>query len=152
MPAGLPKIEVKFSLDTDGILNVKAKELRSGVEQTLIINPKEKLSDEIVEKSLSDSMIYAEQDKEQRSILEAKSEATVLAETTRSFISKNETDLTVEENDKLAEYTSGLEKAIESGTQDEILKASDQLNEYSRPIAERVMNNAIKISLSGKKI
>ncbi len=152
MPAGLPKVEVKFALDTDGILHVSAKELRSGVEQQLRINPKEKLTDQMVEESLSDSIKYAEEDKQNRALLEAQTEAQVLADTTYNFIHKNSERLTAEERECLKLLTQKLESSISQGTKEQILTQSDRLNEYSAPIAERIMNSAIKDSLSGKKI
>ncbi len=152
MPAGLPKVDIKFMLDTDGILHVTAVEQRSGVEQSLVINPKENLSDNDVEKSLQSSIEHAEEDKQSRSLLEVKSEAEIVAQSARSFVDKNKKQLSDSEVSELTGFIQNLENAIATDDRDAILAATDKLNEYSTPIAERVMNAAIKDNLSGKKI
>ncbi len=152
MPAGLPKVEVNFSIDTDGILSVSAKELRSGVSQQIMINPKRDLTDAMVEKSLNESLANAHEDKKSRSLLEAKSEAKVVLDSTRSFVQKNQNLLTSLESESLENKTRALESSLDTDDKNLILNKFDELNEYASPIAERVMNHAIKEALSGKNI
>src|SRR5688572_21152972 len=97
MPAGLPKVEISFLINADGILVVKAKELRSGVEQTIEVKPQYGLTDEEVEKMLLDSVTHAKEDMEARSLAEARTEAELLIATTNTFMGKNRSFLTEEE-------------------------------------------------------
>ncbi|RYZ18812.1 MAG: Fe-S protein assembly chaperone HscA, partial [Chitinophagaceae bacterium] len=97
MPAGLPKVEVSFLINADGILVVKAKELRSGVEQAIEVKPQYGLSDEQVEQMLLDSLQHAKSDIQQRALVEAQTEGRLLIETTRAFLVKNEGFVTPEE-------------------------------------------------------
>jgi molecular chaperone HscA len=93
MPAGLPKIEVTFMLDADGILKVSAKELRSGIEQTIDLKPQYGLTDEELENMLLDSLQNAKDDMNFRALKEATTEAEQLIYTTLRFIEKNENEL-----------------------------------------------------------
>ncbi len=72
MPAGLPKVEVAFLINADGILNVSAKELRSGVEQSIEVKPQYGITDEDVEKMLMESITHAKDDIAARALAEAK--------------------------------------------------------------------------------
>lgn len=89
MPAGLPKVEISFLVNADGILVVKAKELRSGVEQTIEVKPQYGLTDEEVEKMLLDSITHAKEDIQTRALVEAQTEAQQILDTTRMFVEKN---------------------------------------------------------------
>ncbi|MBP8067550.1 MAG: Fe-S protein assembly chaperone HscA, partial [Pedobacter sp.] len=89
MPAGLPKVDINFLLNADGILTVQAIELRSGVKQEIDIVPSYGLSDDTVEKMLIDSIENAKSDVEQRMLIEAKSEGEQLVYTAERFIKKN---------------------------------------------------------------
>src|SRR6185436_7384169 len=75
MPAGLPKVEVSFLVNADGILVVTAKELRSGIEQSIEVKPQYGLTDEEVEAMLMDSMVHAKEDMQKRALVEAQTEA-----------------------------------------------------------------------------
>ncbi len=77
MPAGLPRIEVRFQIDANGILSVSARELRTGVEQTIEVKPSYGLTDEEVERMLIDSFEHAEADFEARLLIEARNEAEI---------------------------------------------------------------------------
>ncbi|MBL7732212.1 MAG: Fe-S protein assembly chaperone HscA, partial [Chitinophagaceae bacterium] len=97
MPAGLPKVEVSFLVNADGILVVKAKELRSGVEQSIEVKPQYGLTDAEVEKMLLDSITHAKEDIQVRALVEAQTEAQQLLETTTVFVTKNRSLLTEKE-------------------------------------------------------
>src|SRR5690606_34613310 len=97
MPAGLPKVDINFLLNADGILTVQAVELRSGVKQEIEITPTYGLTDETVEKMLVDSITHAKSDVEQRMLIEARSEGEQLVYTAERFINKNGQVLTEEE-------------------------------------------------------
>src|SRR5205085_4881073 len=73
MPTGLPKVEVSFLINADGILVVKAKELRSGIEQSIEVRPQYGLTDNEVEYMLLDSITHAKNDMQQRALVKARS-------------------------------------------------------------------------------
>jgi molecular chaperone HscA len=152
MPAGLAKVEVSFLIDADGILIVKAKELRSGVEQSIEVKPQYGLTDEDVEKMLLASISHAKEDMQQRAFVEAQTEGNVLMETTKNFLLKNEDLLQPEEIVATNEALKKLEQLITSGNKDEIHQGIEQLNSISRPYAERVMDKAIAIALKNKPV
>lgn len=152
MPAGLPKVDINFMLNADGILTVQAIELRSGVKQEIDIVPSYGLSDETVEKMLIDSIENAKSDVEQRMLIEAKSEGEQLVYTAERFIKKNGNILNEQELTLTIVIIAELKDALDSGDKDQILKKADELNEFTRPFAERLMDMAVGQAMKGKKI
>ncbi|MGF2413937.1 MAG: Fe-S protein assembly chaperone HscA, partial [Ferruginibacter sp.] len=152
MPAGLPKVEVSFLINTDGILVVKAKELRSGIEQAIQVKPQYELTDEDVEKMLLDSMQNAEKDIAHRALVEAKTEAEQLLETTEKFIQKNITGLTAQELNETSLAMQALQLSLQMEDKNLIQTKTEELNNISRPYAERIMDSAISKSMRGDSI
>lgn len=152
MPAGLPKIEVTFLIDADGILRVTAKELRSGVAQSIDIKPQFGLSDEKVEEMLLESLTHAKEDIANRALVEALTEAEQMLETTEKFIQKNRLLLGEDEISQTRFCMDQLKAAIKTRNKDKIHEATETLNDQSRPYAERVMDSALKAAMRGKKI
>ncbi len=152
MPAGLPKIQVNFMLNADGILKVDAEELRSGVKQEVEVKPQYGLTDEEVERMLKESIENAKEDVEKRMVVEARTEAEQLIYTTERFIDKHHSILSDNELQKTSLYINDLKNTLEENNKDIILKAIDELNDYTRPFAERIMDMAIAEALKGKKI
>jgi molecular chaperone HscA len=152
MPAGLPKVDINFILNADGILTVQAIELRSGVKQEIDVVPSYGLSDDTVEKMLIDSIENAKSDVEQRMLIEARSEGEQLVYTAERFITKNSQILTEAEIKDTNTYILALKEALEKGDKDIILKKADELNEFTRPFAERLMDMAVGQAMKGKSI
>ncbi len=152
MPAGLPKVDINFLLNADGILTVQAIELRSGVKQEIDIVPSYGLSDDTVEKMLIDSIENAKSDVEQRMLIEAKSEGEQLVYTAERFIKKNGNILNEQELTLTIIIIAELKDALDSGDKDRILKKADELNEFTRPFAERLMDMAVGQAMKGKRI
>jgi molecular chaperone HscA len=152
MPAGLPKVEVSFLVNADGIVVVKARELRSGVEQTIEVKPQYGLTDEEVEKMLLDSVTHAKEDMQVRALVEARTEAEQLIATTDSFIKKNKSFLAEEEITATKNAISGLQDVLDSSDKDTIHARIEIVNELSRPYAERLMDKAIAVAMKGKTI
>jgi molecular chaperone HscA len=152
MPAGLPKVAINFMLDADGILQVSAKELRSGVEQTISVKPQYGLTDEQVETMLLDSLNHAEEDMKFRALAEARSEAEQLIYLTERFIEKNNHLLTAEEVEGTKGKIQELKNVLNEEDKDKILSAHDNLNKFTTPFAERTMDDAVKGALKGKNI
>ena len=152
MPAGFPKVEISFLLDADGILKVNATELRSGISQSIDVQPQYGLTDEQVEEMLLASLTHAKDDIHIRALVEATTEATQMLETTERFIHKYAEALTEEEQTATRNHMLLLQQAIDSKDKDRIHKETESLNDVSRPYAERVMEIALKDAMKGKKV
>lgn len=152
MPAGLPKVEVSFLVNADGILLVTAKELRSGLEQSIEVKPQYGLTDVEVEKMLLESITYAKEDIQQRALIEAITEGEQLLETTEKFITKNASQLTQQEIIDTANAMQALQLALTMTDKNLIQQKTEELNEVSRPYAEMSMDKAVSEALKGKNI
>ncbi|MCX6205751.1 MAG: Fe-S protein assembly chaperone HscA [Bacteroidetes bacterium] len=152
MPAGLPKVEVQFLIDADGILVVKAKELRSGTEQSIEVKPQFGLTDEEVENMLMDSITHAKDDMQIRALVEARTEAEQILDVTEKFIGKNQSLLTQQEILDTAAAMQALQMALTMDDKNLIQTKIEELNEVSRPFAERAMDAAVSGALKGKTI
>jgi molecular chaperone HscA len=152
MPAGFPKVEVSFLINADGILVVKARELRSGAEQIIEVKPQYGLTDEEVENRLLDSIAHAGDDIKLRSLVEAKTEGEQIIGTTEKFIQKNTGYLSQGEIYSTNLAIAALQETILNGDKDSILKKIEELNMISKPYAERLMDLAVSKAMSGKKI
>jgi molecular chaperone HscA len=152
MPAGLAKVEISFLINADGILVVKAKELRSGVEQEIEIKPQFGLNDDVVEKMLLDSLTNAKEDIAIRALTEAKTEAEQIIFTTNAFLTKNKIYLTNEELSASQDVIITLQKEMLGVDKNAIQKEIEHLNEITRPFAERVMDIAISEAMKGTKV
>jgi molecular chaperone HscA len=152
MPAGLPKVDVQFLINADGILQVRAKELRTGLTQSIDIKPQYGLTDAEVEQRLMDSITYAKEDIATRALVEAKTEAEQILSVTEKFMSKNIALLSKEELMQTAEAMQALQLAITMEDKNLIQGKTEALNELTRPFAERVMDQAISGALKGKGI
>lgn len=152
MPAGLPKVEVSFLINADGILVVKAKELRSGVEQEIEVKPQYGLTDDEVEKMLLESITHAKDDMQTRALVEARTEGEQILDVTEKFIGKNASLLSKDELTTTASAMQALQLALTMEDKDLIHKKIEELNEISRPFAERAMDAAVSGALKGKTI
>lgn len=152
MPAGMPKVEVGFLINADGILTVSAKELRSGVEQSVEVKPQYGLTDAEVEKMLLESITHAKDDIETRALIEAQTEGEQIIAVTEKFIQKNSSILTKEEILASANALQALQLSLTMTDKNLIQTKIEELNEISRPFAERAMDAAVSNALSGKSI
>ena len=152
MPAGFPKVDINFMLNADGMLKVQAKELRSNTQQEIIITPTYGLTDEQVEKMLLDSMVHAKEDVAKRMIIEATREGEQMRYTIESFLKKHGQLLSEAEINQTNDLLHALNHQLASGDKDQILTAIDAINEFTRPFAERVMDQAISVAMKGKSI
>ena len=153
MPAGFPKIEVSFAIDANGMLQVRAKELRSNVSQEIDITPQYGLTDAQVEQMLLDGFQFAQSDVQLRMQQEAVNEAQQLIYLAKRFLDKNGGMMSSEEIDGTKQRIEDLERLLQSqASKDEILAAVTGLNDYTRPFAERLMDVAVASALKGKGI
>lgn len=152
MPAGLPKVEVSFLINADGILTVTAKELRSGVEQSVEVKPQYGITDADVEKMLMDSITNAKQDIETRALVEAQTEAEQILSSTEKFLQKNISIISKEEMLATADAMQALQMSLTMNDKNLIHSKIEVLNDITRPFAERAMDAAVSNALSGKSI
>ncbi len=153
MPAGLPRIEVKFLIDANGILNVSARELRTGQEASIEVKPSYGLSDEQIEQMLLESIEHAEEDFKNRLVIEARVEADgILAATEKSMKSSVYQELTAEEKEKIKEAMAELREVYSSDDHKLIRDKIDALNEATHHLAEVLMDQAVRAALKDKHI
>ena len=152
MPAGMAKVQVSFIINADGILTVKAKELRSGIEQFIEIKPQLGIDDAAVEKMLLDSLANAENDIAARALAEASTEGEQLLKTTERFLQKNADRLIENELSDTATAMQALQLALTMADKNLIQNKTETLNNISRPYAERIMNSAVGAAMKGKNI
>jgi molecular chaperone DnaK len=151
MPAGMPRIEVKFLIDANGILHVSAREQRSGKEAEISVQPSYGLTDEQVENMLLESFDYAEQDFTQRQVIEARNEAnTILAALDKGRGGAAWQQLTSEERDAIAKQERVLREVMDKDDYHAIRNAIDGLNQGTMRLAELMMDSAVSSALKGK--
>ena len=152
MPAGIPKIEISFMLDADGILIVKAKELRSNTEQEIEIRSQYGLNEEEMGKMLLESLQNAEADMKVRGLLEARNEANNIILSSDKFLKQNDQILSVEEKENTKKLLDVLKNKVAGDDKDAINVAMEALNQFTAPIAHRAMDYNIAEALKGDKI
>jgi molecular chaperone DnaK len=151
MTAGMPRIEVKFLIDANGILHVSAREQRSGKEAEIEVQPSYGLTDEQVESMLLESFDYAEEDFRQRQVIEARNEAeTILAALDKGRISPAWGQLTSDEQRRIAKLEKSLNEVKKGEDYQAIRKAIDDLNHATMHLAELMMDSAVSTALKGK--
>src|SRR5437667_6577913 len=128
MPAGMPRIEVKFLIDADGILSVSAQEQRTGKYQSIEVKPTYGLTDEQVEQMILESFEYAEADIEARLLIEARNEAeTVLNATSKGIADQQYPQLPAEEKVEISAAADHLREVMRTGDHLAIRKGMYQL-------------------------
>ncbi len=153
MPAGLARIEVRFLIDANGILNVTARDQRTGKEHSVDVKPSYGLTDEQVEKMIQESVEKAEQDFQERQVREARVEAdTILAAVEKARRHDAYFGLTENERAAIDKAVNELLLVYHSGHLDLILQKIEQLNQATQRLAETMMNTAVRGALKGTKI
>ncbi|MDB5112686.1 MAG: Chaperone protein HscA [Mucilaginibacter sp.] len=152
MPAGFPKVDINFLLNADGILKIQAMELRSGVKQEVEVKPTYGITDDQVEQMLMDSITHAKDDVAQRMLIEARTEGEQMVYTVERFLQKNSSHLSITEISETHQFITKLKEALTTGDKNKIHKAIDEINEFTRPFAERLMDTAISHAMKGKSI
>jgi molecular chaperone DnaK len=151
MTAGMPRIEVKFLIDANGILHVSAREQRSGKEAEIDVQPSYGLTDEQVENMLLESFDYAEEDFRQRQVIEARREAeTILNALAKGKKSDAWQALTIEERRNAEALEQTLIATKDRDDYLAIRSAIDALNQGTMRLAELMMDTAVSTALKGK--
>jgi Fe-S protein assembly chaperone HscA len=158
MTAGLPRVQVQFQIDANGILSVTARELRTDVEQTIEVKPSYGLTDEEVERMLLESFEHAEADFAARLLIEARNEAeAVITATEKSlrspdFAEIERTELSADERKKIDAVLAGLKMVLTGSDRETIQKWTQALNDATQHLAEVMMNRSVRAALAGKSV
>ncbi len=151
MVAGMPRIEVKFLIDANGILQVSAREQRSGKEAQIEVQPTYGLTDDQVESMLLESYDYAEEDFRQRQVIEARRESeTILAALAKGKKNAAWRALTSDERRRIETLERDLISVQDGNDYQAIRKSIDVLNEATTHLAEMMMDTAVSTALKGK--
>jgi molecular chaperone DnaK len=152
-PAGLPRIEVKFLIDANGILQVGAKDIRTGTEHIIEVQPSYGLNDNDIERMLEESIEYAEQDFAERQVIEARTEAeAILTATAKALANPSAANLSAPERTKIDLSVAALKEGTKGTDYKQIRKQIDDLNHTTEHLAELLMNSALHSALEGKKL
>jgi Fe-S protein assembly chaperone HscA len=153
MSAGMPRIEVKFLIDADGILSVSAQEQRTSKYQSIEVKPTYGLTDEQVEQMILESFEYAESDIEARLVIEARNEAeSVLNATIKGFADEQYANLPEEEKNEIAAASKNLREVMKGDNHQAIREAIERLSNATMHLAELIMNSAIAKALKDKRV
>jgi Fe-S protein assembly chaperone HscA len=153
MPAGMARIEVKFTIDANGILQVHARDLRTGAAQSVEVQPSYGLNDTEIERMLEESLEYAEEDFAERQLIEARNEAeSILHVTEKALASEAAAELDTAERNRIVGGVSLLRAAME-GSDFRLIRARiDALNQASMHLAQLMMNRALEVAFQGKRL
>jgi molecular chaperone HscA len=143
---------VSFQIDADGILRVSAKELRSGLEQSILINEKLGLDDITVELMIDESIQQADADRSDRLWAELKVEAEQLSDQTISFLEKNKAHIKSEELLLIQQALNSMKLAMNVADPTALRLCMDELDNKARPVAERVMDLSVAEALKGRRL
>jgi Fe-S protein assembly chaperone HscA len=152
-PAGLPRVEVKFLIDANGILQVAAKDLRTGEQHSIEVQPSYGISDSEIERMLEESIEYAEQDFVERQAIEARTEGeSILVATAKALANPQSEALAGEERAKIVAAVAAVRESITGSDYRLMRKRIDELNEATQHLAELMMNSAVNTVLQGKRL
>ena len=153
MPAGLARIEVRFLIDANGILNVTAKDVRTGKEQSMDVKPSYGLSDQQVEAMILESFEKAQDDFKERQVREARVEAdSILAAVKKARNDDAFRSLPTEVRAKIDWDVQVLLRVYNESDYLLIREKIEQLNQSTQALAENMMNTAVRGALKGTKI
>ncbi|MGB9379602.1 Fe-S protein assembly chaperone HscA [Candidatus Binatus sp.] len=151
-PAGVPRIEVTFLIDANGILNVNARDERTGREHSVDVKPSYGLTDDEIERMLEEAIDLGEQDLEERLLISARNDADQILGALRKQLGEFGRLVNAGERARMDEVAERLEAARLGTDRELIAKLVEQLNEVTTPFAERIMDAAIKLALEKKSV
>ncbi|MEK6665741.1 MAG: Hsp70 family protein, partial [candidate division NC10 bacterium] len=152
MPAGMPRIEVTFLIDSNGILQVNAGELRTGKAASIEVKPSYGLTDAEVERMIEESFVHAEEDVASRLLIEARNEADTVIRATERALGQGGGLIGEDEAGRIKEALVVL-KAVRGETdRDAIREATERLNQATLHLAEVLMDSALKEALTAKRV
>jgi len=151
-PAGMPRVEVTFMIDANGILNVAASDMRTGHERSVEVKPSYGLTDEEIERLLEESIDFAEDDVTRRLIIEARTEADTLLHVTEKQLHQYAVFLEPGEEARIRASASALQEAKSGEDYNRMRDLIEELGTVSAPFAQRIMDKSIGEVLGGKEL
>ncbi|HEX6950194.1 MAG TPA: molecular chaperone DnaK [Nitrospira sp.] len=152
LPAGVPRIEVTFLIDANGILNVKASDMRTGQSQSIEVKPSYGLSDNEVERMIEDSFKFAQEDVSARKLIEARLDAGALIATTEKSLAEGGTLIAEKDAAEVRNALSALNAAKEGQDPKVIRARMAELEQAAKPLSVAMLDDSLKRSLHGKKV
>jgi molecular chaperone DnaK len=141
-PRGVPQIEVTFDIDANGIVNVSAKDMATGKEQSIQITASSGLSKEEIDKLIKDAELHAEEDKKKRDLVDARNHADALIYSTEKSIKDLGDKVDADTKSKVEAAIEPLKKAMEGDDAEEIKRLSEELTQASHKLAEAMYQQA----------
>ena len=141
-PRGVPQIEVTFDIDANGIVNVSAKDMATGKEQSIQITASSGLSEEEIDKLIKDAELHAEDDKKKRELVEARNSADALIYSTEKSIKDLDDKIDADTKGKVEAAIEPLKTAMEGEDVEEIKRLSEELTQASHKLAEAMYQQA----------
>ena len=152
LPAGVPRIEVTFLIDANGILNVQAADMRTGLSQSIEVKPSYGLSDSEVERMIEDSFKFAQEDVSARRLIDARLDAGALITTTEKSLAEGGALIGEKEAHAVREALSSLNAAKEGSDPKTIRARMADLEQAAKPLSVAMLDDSLKRSLQGKKV
>jgi molecular chaperone DnaK len=141
-PRGVPQIEVTFDIDANGIVNVSAKDLATGKEQSIQITASSGLSEEEIDRLVKDAEMHADEDKKKKKLVEARNQADSLIYSTEKSLKEMGDKVDAETKGKVDDAVEKLKKAMEGSDAEEIQKRTEELTQASHKLAEAMYQKA----------
>ena len=152
-PAGLPRIEVAFLIDANGILQVAAKDMRTGEQHSIEVQPSYGINDTEIERMLEESIEYAEQDFAERQLIEARTESeAILSATAKALANPQSTEIPAAERSDIEAAIAALKQSVSGVDYRQIRRRIDELNHATEHLAELLMNSAVATALAGRNL
>ena len=152
LPAGVPRIEVTFLIDANGILNVKATDMRAGQSQSIEVKPSYGLSDSEVERMIEDSLKFAQEDVSARRLIDARLDAGALITTTEKSLADGGGLISHEDAAAVRQALSAL-KSAKDGNDPKVIRARmAELEQSAKPLSVAMVEDSLKRGLQGKKV
>jgi len=152
LPAGVPRIEVTFLIDANGILSVTATDLRTGHERSVEVKPSYGLGEAEIERMLEDSIDYAEEDVRQRQVREARVEADMILHATRESLAREARLLADGEGERIRAAVAALDQARAGEDYLAIRDAVETLGKETEPFARRIMDRSLTEALANRRL
>ena len=152
LPAGVPRIEVTFLIDANGILNVTAKDVRTEKVQSIQVKPSYGLSDQEVERMIGESFQFAAEDLQARQLIEARTEAEAIVKATGKALQQGRQLITQDETEAIKTSLAALEAARAQGDHKVIRARIADVEKATHHLAEVLMDHSLKEALENKKL
>ncbi len=152
LPAGIPRIEVMFLIDANGILNVSAKDVRTGETQSIQVKPSYGLSDQEVERMIEESFKFAADDLQARQLIEARTEAEAIRTATEKALGLGGRLISADETQAIQDALARLAAATQGSDYRAIRAALGEIERVTHHLAEVLMDHSLKEALQNKKL